>query len=167
MIGNGPNRGSPTTWMGIDGYNWAPGVTIRWGTNIPEAGRRSRPGSARKVFTTWFDEKRSRSTPRTRRQAATGDSGGAVFHGSDLAGIMIAIGLFTNQPANTTLYGTAHLQRGSRDVSRRDRRAARADRRPRGRRRARRDAAPPPRSTLKFASLSRYSLRSEFALRGE
>jgi hypothetical protein len=104
MIGNGPNRGSPTTWMGIDGYNWGVGGTIRWGTNIPEGGSTFQSSLGTQVFTTWFDQNGPFHTTHE-AQAATGDSGGAVFHGSDLAGIMIAIGAYTNQPASTTLYG--------------------------------------------------------------
>jgi hypothetical protein len=104
MIGNGANRGSPTTWMGIDGYNWAPGVTIRWGTNVPQGGSTFNTTLGTQVFTTWFDQNGPFHTT-YEAQAAVGDSGGAVFHGSDLAGIMIAIGLYTNQPASTTLYG--------------------------------------------------------------
>jgi hypothetical protein len=105
LIGNGPNRGSPTTWSGHDGYNWlSPGQTIRWGTNKPQFGSEFSEQLGTWVITTVFDEVGPNRTT-YEAQAGLGDSGGAVFAGNELAGTMIAIGSYMGQPTFTSLYG--------------------------------------------------------------
>jgi hypothetical protein len=111
MVGRGRNRGATITWdpdgppaqNAYHGYAWAPGVTIRWGTN------HLAPYPLTRIFdteaiSTRFDEGASAHEA----QAASGDSGGAVFawNGADyeLAGIMIAVSEYEGQPSYTSLY---------------------------------------------------------------
>ena len=103
MIGNGRDRGAATTWSGLGGYQWAPTASKRWGKNVVEFGTAFEPDLATDVFTTDFDESHPIHS-KDEAQAATGDSGGAVFAGNELAGIMIAIGTYVGQPAETALY---------------------------------------------------------------
>jgi len=102
MIGNGRNRGAPTTWSGLDGYQWGVGTTKRWGKNVVEAAY-FEPEVSAHVFTTDFDESHPLNS-KDEAQGANGDSGGAVFAGNELAGIMIAITTYVGQPAETALY---------------------------------------------------------------
>jgi hypothetical protein len=115
MIGNGRNRGDPTTWNppgpgSVDGYLYGPGGTKRWGTNRAEV-----PPAFEAAFGTWifgsvFDQSGGGYTTHE-AQAATGDSGGAAFalNGTsyELAGILIGIGTFQGQPTETALHGNA------------------------------------------------------------
>jgi hypothetical protein len=60
------------------------------------------------AFSTDFDEPTDPTQTDHECQAATGDSGGAVFTSTvtpELAGILFLIGGFEEQPANTALYG--------------------------------------------------------------
>jgi len=112
MIGHGRDRGPATSWDPngppppgpIGGYQWASTRSMRWGTNAVD-GFPETPISNTVSFYTTFDEGQAGDEA----QAATGDSGGAVFvyDGVEwqLAGIQFAIGVFSNQPAQTALYG--------------------------------------------------------------
>jgi len=111
LIGNGRNRGAVTSWDPngppppgpIFGYEWASGKSLRWGTNEVEY-YPTAPVLGTWAFASYFDEAGSAHEG----QATNGDSGGAAFayDGSDweLAGLIYAIGIYTNQPANTSLY---------------------------------------------------------------
>jgi hypothetical protein len=119
LIGNGRNRGDPTTWNPAgpgqySGYTWGPGYTMRWGTNnaetVPEIAILE-AGLGTQLFATVYDH--TNATDSNEAQAATGDSGGAVFadtgSGFELAGIMIAIATYDGQPAETALDGNYTL----------------------------------------------------------
>lgn len=107
LIGHGRNRGFATSWMGVDGYEWATsGTTMRWGTN-----KVSRPavlvGPTRSFAMSFSDPAEPLATV-DESTAAPGDSGGGAFTkvGSwQLAGIIIAINTYENQPSETSLYG--------------------------------------------------------------
>jgi trypsin-like peptidase len=118
MIGRGRNRGAPTTWdppgpgPTIDGYLWGPGVAMRWGTNfvetVPELPS-FEDAFVTRLFSTVFDAS-GPGHSLDEAQAASGDSGGAVFastggSGYELAGILIGIAMYQGQPAETALYG--------------------------------------------------------------
>jgi hypothetical protein len=112
LIGNGRNRGAATSWDAngppppgpIYGYTWGVGRSLRWGTNFVEDFPSTRVFDT-EVFGSVFDEGDSAHEA----QAAPGDSGGAAFawNGSrwELAGVMIAVGEYEGQPAETSLYG--------------------------------------------------------------
>ncbi|MCG8590863.1 MAG: hypothetical protein MJE66_16345, partial [Proteobacteria bacterium] len=111
MIGNGRDRGAAVVWNGIDGWAWANTRTIRWGTNrVSDASEFVSLGAFdTETFVTDFDEIGSPGATADEAQAANGDSGGAVFVGpvgdERLAGIMVAVGTFADQPATQALYG--------------------------------------------------------------
>jgi hypothetical protein len=91
LAGNGRDRGAET---------------LRWGTNeVDSFSTLSLGGAVSESFSALFD---AGSTPHE-GVAATGDSGGAVFHNTgsqwELAGIMVAVSQFVGQPANTSIYG--------------------------------------------------------------
>jgi hypothetical protein len=112
LIGNGRDRGAATSWDPngppppgpIGGYEWGIGRSLRWGTNFVEDFPSTRVFNT-EVFGSVFDAGDSAHEA----QAATGDSGGAAFAWSgsewELAGVMIAVGEFEGQPAETSLYG--------------------------------------------------------------
>jgi hypothetical protein len=112
LIGHGRNRGASTSWDPngppppgpFYGYAWGAGRSLRWGTNFVEDFPATRIFGT-EVFGSFFDEADSAHEA----QAANGDSGGAVFawNGSqwELAGVMIAISEYVDQPAETSLYG--------------------------------------------------------------
>jgi len=110
MVGNGRNRGTPTTWQSPpteDGYNWASGKAIRWGTNEVSAAGIDLVsfGKTTRSFYTSFTQAGTSSEG----QATIGDSGGPTFtlNGAswELAGVMFATNLFLGQPAETSIYG--------------------------------------------------------------
>jgi hypothetical protein len=96
MIGLGKNRGAATRtcFPPRDGWLWGPGRAMRWGTNAVHDNEIDFgiSGTVTRAFSTRFDV--GPSTPHE-AQAASGDSGGAVFikNGAtwELAGIMTAI----------------------------------------------------------------------------
>lgn len=106
MIGHGRNRGDVADYFGRPGWYWGAGKAMRWGTNVVSgvgadvdtAGRRTR------CFYTDF----SLPGEEHEAQAASGDSGGAVFAatagGWKLAGVIIAIHA-PFQPTQTALDG--------------------------------------------------------------
>jgi hypothetical protein len=106
MIGNGVNRGSATSWMGIEGFLWGNGSAMRWGTNLVSKNGidLSLDGSVTRSFSTDFSGGTAYEA-----QAAVGDSGGAVFfeyYGEwVLGGVMIAISDYYGQPEGTALLG--------------------------------------------------------------
>ncbi len=107
MIGNGRNRGAPTTWMGTDGWEWGAGRAMRWGTNVVSRADVTVLGT--RSFRTNFDDIPSPVTGEHEADIINGDSGGAAFVGSgidaELAGILFARAVPENQPADTSLYG--------------------------------------------------------------
>lgn len=112
LVGNGRDRGPATSWDPngppppgpVDGWQWASSRSLRWGTNVID-GFPVDPIANTFSFYTTFDE----GAPGDESQAADGDSGGAVFvHDGvewQLAGILFAIGVFSEQPAQTSLHG--------------------------------------------------------------
>ena len=108
LFGNGRNRGAATIWSGESGFAWAPGNTLRWGTNRVEQTGLDVDVSGSRVRSLVFEFDAGLPTPHE-AMAATGDSGGAVFIGSSLAGVIYAISTFQGQPAQTALYGNAAL----------------------------------------------------------
>jgi cysteine-rich repeat protein len=111
MIGQGRNRGDPLSFFNPpsqdDGYLWGTGRAIRWGSNVVYQSDidLELSGKTTRGFTTDF----TRNDPGDECQAATGDSGGAVFiddgGGWELGGVMLAIASFNEQPASTAVYG--------------------------------------------------------------
>ncbi|HNX52739.1 MAG TPA: hypothetical protein PLD51_05220 [Pontiellaceae bacterium] len=126
MIGNGMNRAaSSTTWFvdttpgswvwstsrfsgwdsTLQGYSYASGTTKRWGSNTADgsiAGIDDGFGVT-DMFYTDFDNIANEA------QGATYDSGGGVFTGTtnnfQLAGVMLTVGTYNSQPANTAVFG--------------------------------------------------------------
>ncbi|HKA13402.1 MAG TPA: hypothetical protein VKH41_00165 [Myxococcota bacterium] len=107
LIGNGRNRGAATSWNGFGGYFWGPGTAMRWGTNFVEAASHLESFFNTYVFETQFDHTGPGHST-SEAQGASGDSGGAVYawNGSsyELAGTMIGIGTYVDQPPETALY---------------------------------------------------------------
>jgi hypothetical protein len=121
LIGYGCLRGDPTTWNPAgpgptyDGFLWGAAGTMRWGTNtvqlVPELPL-FETALGTQLFATVFDESGPLHTPHE-AQGASGDSGGAVFawNGSsyELAGILVGIAGYEDQPPQTALYGNYTL----------------------------------------------------------
>jgi len=107
LIGAGCDRGARTSWNGKAGWSWGGKSTLRWGTNlVAMAALDTRVGGdVTPGFALRFDPRGTRFEA----QAAMGDSGGAVFIPRagrfELAGVLLAIGSFPDQPPNTALYG--------------------------------------------------------------
>lgn len=104
LIGRGRDRGAATSWSGHAGWLYGAAQTKRWGTNKVSASNLVILG------TRAFEVNLSQSGATTHEsQAATGDSGGAVFLKTGetwyLAGILFAIGPYEGQPNGTALYG--------------------------------------------------------------
>ncbi len=126
MIGDGRNRNSslitwyvdttPGSWVwktntftGWDstaqGYTYASGSSKRWGTNTVD-GKVSGVNDGfglTDMFYSDFDSGAGEA------QGATYDSGGGVFTGTtnnwQLAGVMLTVGTYNNQPRNTAVFG--------------------------------------------------------------
>lgn len=112
--GNGRDRGAEFSWdpngsypPGLStGYQWAPTRSLRWGSNYVEV-----YPMGGKVFNTMaFGSRFDEDAPLEECQAATGDSGGGVFVWDPedrfvLAGIVLAIVEYSNQPAATSIHG--------------------------------------------------------------
>jgi Trypsin-like peptidase domain len=107
LIGAGLDRGARTTWKGKPGWSWGEQAKLRWGTNlVAVAGVDTRAGgNVTPGFALRFDPRETRFEA----QAATGDSGGAVFMlrkgRFELAGVLLALASFPDQPPHTALYG--------------------------------------------------------------
>ena len=107
LIGAGCDRGARTSWNGQSGWAWGPNPTLRWGTNrVAIVGLDVRIGeSVTPGFAVRFDPRETLHEA----QAAMGDSGGAIFIPREgrfeLAGVLIAINSFPDQPPATALYG--------------------------------------------------------------
>jgi hypothetical protein len=122
LIGNGRNReASLTLWTASwnetlgpgeskSGYKWAAGNTKRWGyNNIDAFGSEvffANQGMVQ-YFSSDFDNLLDEG------QGSTGDSGGGAFYYDAvedewlLAGVMITVGTFQDQPADTAVFGNA------------------------------------------------------------
>jgi len=105
-IGNGLNRGTPTSFMGLGGYNWGSGHSMRWGTNV--VSDVDILVTSTYSFAATFSDPLDPSATSDESAGANGDSGGAAFVkvGDNwyLAGTIFAISLYTDQPANTSIY---------------------------------------------------------------
>jgi hypothetical protein len=108
LIGHGRNRGGATSWSGLDGWSWAAGKALRWGTNeIDELLFVTQYDT--QAIATSFDVLRGNTSGLHEADVVTGDSGGAVFRGSgagaELIGILFARATFLNQTESTSIYG--------------------------------------------------------------
>jgi hypothetical protein len=105
-IGNGLNRGTPTSFMGLGGYNWGSGHSMRWGTNV--VSEVDLLVNSTYSFASTFSDPLDPSATAHEAAGANGDSGGAAFIkvGGNwyLAGTLFAISLYTDQPASTSIY---------------------------------------------------------------
>lgn len=115
IMGNGRDRGAEITWdpngpspPGLStGYEWAPTRSLRWGSNYVEV----YPMGGSVFNTVAFGSRFDASAPLEECQAVTGDSGGGVFVWEVstgrfvLAGLVLAIEEFSNQPAATSIHG--------------------------------------------------------------
>jgi hypothetical protein len=107
LIGYGRDRGAATSWMGVDGYAWGSGRTMRWGTN--EVADTLLTVLDTQSFSTTFTDPADPNATADEAAGANGDSGGAVFIKASgawyLTGTIFAISEYEGQPANTSLYG--------------------------------------------------------------
>ncbi len=105
-IGNGLNRGSATTFLGLGGYNWGPGNAVRWGTNI--VSEIDILVGTTYSFAATFTDPLDPSASADEAAGANGDSGGGAFikvgGGWYLAGTIFAISQYTGQPSTTSIY---------------------------------------------------------------
>jgi hypothetical protein len=106
-IGNGLNRGNATTFMGLGGYDWGSGRSMRWGTNI--VSEIDILVDDTYSFAATFTDPLDPSATGDEAAGANGDSGGGVFIkvGGDwyLAGIIFSISQYVDQPITTSIYG--------------------------------------------------------------
>lgn len=106
-IGNGLNRGSATSFMGLGGYIWGTGDAVRWGTNI--VSEIDIMVGTTYSFAATFTDPLDPSATADEAAGANGDSGGGAFIkvGGDwyLAGTIFAISQYTDQPSTTSIYG--------------------------------------------------------------
>jgi len=106
-IGNGRNRGSVTTYMGLGGYDWGPGDAMRWGTNI--VSEIDIWVGSTYSFAATFTDPLDPSATTDEAAGANGDSGGGVFikTGGEwyLAGTIFSISQYLDQPSTTSIYG--------------------------------------------------------------
>jgi hypothetical protein len=105
-IGNGLNRGSATTFMGLGGYDWGSGRNMRWGTNI--VSEIDVLVDTTYSFAATFTDPLDPSATGDEAAGANGDSGGAAFIkvGGDwyLAGTIFSISQYPGQPSTTSIY---------------------------------------------------------------
>ena len=111
LIGNGRNRGAPTTYMGTDGFLWGIGASLRWGTN--RVSHLNQLSLDTRSFWVLFDDLQSQPGGQAEADVVTGDSGGGAFTGSgasaELVGILFARAAFMGQPSNTSIYGNVGI----------------------------------------------------------
>jgi hypothetical protein len=105
-IGTGRNRGSATSFMGLGGYEWGSGRTMRWGTNI--VSEIDILVDTTYSFAATFTDPLDPSATDDEAAGASGDSGGGAFIkvGSDwyLAGTIFSISQYIDQPSTTSIY---------------------------------------------------------------
>jgi hypothetical protein len=108
LVGNGYDRGSATTFSGIDGWNWGTTRSLRWGTNRIEQ-RTFLSDLQTQAFSITFDDLNGGPPGLHEADVINGDSGGAVFRGSgssaELIGILFARAGYVDQPTSTSIYG--------------------------------------------------------------
>lgn len=108
LVGCGLGRGAAFEWEDRIGWRWTGPSVCRWGRNqIASVDLDApTPGTSTRVFATFFSEREPQEA-----QAAHGDSGGAAFAARRgtwvLAGILIAVKTFPNQPAGTSMTGNS------------------------------------------------------------
>jgi len=106
-IGNGLNRGSPTTFLLLGGYNWGTGHSMRWGTNV--ISDTDIIVNDTYSFAATFSDPLELDATADESAAANGDSGGAAFikvaNDWYLAGTLFAISQYPSQPPTTSIYG--------------------------------------------------------------
>ncbi len=105
-IGNGRNRGSTTTFMGLGGYDWGAGRAMRWGTNI--VSEIDMWVISTYSFAATFTDPLDPSATADEAAGANGDSGGGAFikigGGWYLAGTIFSISQYEGQPSTTSIY---------------------------------------------------------------
>lgn len=111
VIGYGFDRGSATSWMGVNGWSWAGTRSMRWGTNrISSVGELVLGTHA---FRITFDDLAGSPPGQYEADVVVGDSGGGAFVGSgataQLVGILFGHASFVGQPASTSLFGNGGL----------------------------------------------------------
>lgn len=113
MIGRGRNRGSATTWLAPDlvlhqGWLWAPGAAMRWGTNQVAALTLDLSENTQAIVFD-FTKPGELGATANESQAVLGDSGGAVFtkNGTvwELAGVLFGAAQFDGQNPSSSLDG--------------------------------------------------------------
>ncbi len=109
-IGHGLNRGAATSFMGLGGYDWGVGRSMRWGTNL--VSQIDLLVTNTYSFAMTFTDPNDPNDPSATSDeaaGANGDSGGAAFIKTAgawyLAGTLFAISQYTDQPANSSIYG--------------------------------------------------------------
>jgi hypothetical protein len=106
-IGHGRNRGSATSYLGLGGYIWGGGNSMRWGTNL--VSDIDLIVDSTRTFASTFSDPLDSDATADEAAGANGDSGGAVFIDYAgywrLAGIIFAISQYVDQPATTSIYG--------------------------------------------------------------
>ena len=111
VIGYGADRGTATSWMGVNGWTWSGSRSMRWGTNrIASVGDVALDTQTFRII---FDDIPNPPPGQHEADIVFGDSGGGAFTGSGasakLVGILFAHASFVGQPASTSLYGNAGL----------------------------------------------------------
>jgi hypothetical protein len=106
-VGNGRNRGTATTFMGLGGYDWGAGDAVRWGTNI--VSEIDILVGTTYSFAATFTDPIDPSATTDEAAGANGDSGGGLFIKTGgkwyLAGTIFAISQYLDQPSTTSIYG--------------------------------------------------------------
>lgn len=111
MIGNGWDRGGPTSWEGLEGWEWGLTRSLRWGTNQVAFVEATILDT--QAFRIDFDSVTAPSTTAYEADLVEGDSGGAAFVGGNaderLVGILFARSVSPYQPASTSVYSNDGL----------------------------------------------------------
>jgi hypothetical protein len=109
FIALGQGRGEAIESKGVDGFRWKPPAIKRWGTNRIYADGIDASAPDATWVTRCFQTDFSKYGTPQETQAATGDSGGAVFakslKGWELAGVLVSIAGAADQEPKTALYG--------------------------------------------------------------
>ena len=111
MIGNGRDRGLETSWNGLDGWEWLPTQSLRWGTNTVTFTGATLLNT--QAFRIDFDEITAPLPGEHEADLVEGDSGGGAFVGEGLderlVGILFARSVSPSQPLGTSLYSNDGL----------------------------------------------------------